>query len=55
MESQEVLEAVRELVASDKDGFSTETFSSSGMLIDVMKAKSSRESLQQRTDELVER
>jgi|JI61114BRNA_FD_contig_51_2357006_length_208_multi_1_in_0_out_0_1 hypothetical protein len=42
MEAQELLETIKDFVAADKDGFSTEAFSSSTMLIEVMKGKSSK-------------
>lgn len=45
--------SLSDFLDQDEDGFSLPTFVPSTMLIDILKVKNSKESLQQKMDELI--
>jgi phosphosulfolactate phosphohydrolase-like enzyme len=57
MEQSGAIDSIRQLVAADLqgEGFSREDFSSSGALIDIIRDKSSKENLIQKSEELIQK
>lgn len=57
MDQSGALDSIRQLVATDlkAEGFCREDFSSSGALIDIIRDKSSKENLIEKSEELIQK